>query len=194
MLKEEELNSITHGAGLLLSSLGLYEMLRINLGWDCIIYGITLFLVYLASVLSHLISEGKLRELFTKLDQIFIFFLIAGTFTPLACAKLDNYWHMLVVVWGLALFGATTRLFKTTNIGSQLYLLTAFLPAFSFPDILKVLPLRSSVCVILGALFYGVGIYFWSLDYKKKYYHAIWHIMVIFGSLFHYVAIFRMNQ
>jgi hemolysin III len=37
----------------------------------------------------------------------------------------------------------------------------------------------------LGSLAYICGIYFYINDNKKKWFHTIWHIFVILGSLIH---------
>jgi hemolysin III len=43
--------------------------------------------------------------------------------------------------------------------------------------------------LLAGGIFYTVGIVFYALDHKKHYFHAIWHLFVLAGSVCHYFSI-----
>jgi hemolysin III len=49
-------------------------------------------------------------------------------------------------------------------------------------------PLSSVVMLIVGGLFYSVGVIFY-VRKKSRYMHSIWHLFVIGGSVFHWFAI-----
>jgi hemolysin III len=43
--------------------------------------------------------------------------------------------------------------------------------------------------IIIGAACYGLGVFFFKME-KLKYNHLIWHLLVIAGSIFHWIAIY----
>src|SRR5829696_6659817 len=91
----EPVNGASHLVGLLLAGAGTLLLLRLATGPEKLaafsIYGATLILLYTASSLYHTLplSERPLRLLRT-LDHIAIYFLIAGTYTPIALITLNG--------------------------------------------------------------------------------------------------------
>ena len=106
----EPVNGASHLIGLLLAGAGTILLLRMARGPEQLaafaIYGSTLILLYGASSLYHSLplSESRLRALRT-LDHIAIYFLIAGTYTPIALLTLNSRlgWALLGVVWLIAM-------------------------------------------------------------------------------------------
>ena len=87
--KEEVVNAITHGIGVLLSitALVFLVMFAVQNGstWHVVtftIYGVSMILLYLSSTLVHSFPEGKLKDLFEIFDHAAIYVFIAGTYTP----------------------------------------------------------------------------------------------------------------
>ena len=89
-LAEERANALSHFSGTLLAVAALILMLikSIQLGnaWHIVsssIFGATMVILYSSSTMTHWLKPGKAKESFFTLDQIAIFLLIAGTYTPL---------------------------------------------------------------------------------------------------------------
>ena len=87
--KEERLNIITHGFGLVMSCLSFpflvvksqyYEGLWKSA--SLLIYGLNLIMLYAASTLYHSVKDPMLRRKFNIFDHAAIYVLIAGTYTP----------------------------------------------------------------------------------------------------------------
>ena len=99
----------------------------------CLVYVISLVAVYAASTLSHSFRRPRLRHFFRTVDQVCIFFLIAGTYTPWGLAFYSEGWGwtLLVAMWALAFAGAGFKLFVTghDNVGVAFYVLLGWLPA-----------------------------------------------------------------
>src|SRR5438270_6145652 len=88
---EELANTLTHGAGLVLSLAGLYALIVIaarrgNPGESagCLVFGVSLVLLYSASTLYHSWRDEGVKRVLLLLDHIGIYVVIAGTYTPLA--------------------------------------------------------------------------------------------------------------
>ena len=84
------MNSLSHGIGALLAIWGLFAMLAKNFGktefsiWGILIYSATLITMLSISAVYHITKNPKIKRAFRVLDHINIYFLIAGTYTPVA--------------------------------------------------------------------------------------------------------------
>ena len=198
----ELLNLLTHGLGLMLSLVAVDRMVVGLADWHnpwcaagCIVYVASLVAVYAASTLSHSFREARLRHFFRTVDQVCIFFLIAGTYTPWGVTFYSEGWGrpLLVAIWVLAFAGAGFKLFVTghDNVGVAFYVLLGWLPALAAPEIIRRVPAAALGWLVAGGLCYTLGTYFLSRDDRRPYFHAIWHLMVIAGSACHFYGIMR---
>ncbi len=112
--REELFNSITHGAGVLLSIAALVLLIVFSSIYgntshvvSCTIFGVTLILLYSASTLYHSIQKPQIKSVFKILDHSCIYLLIAGTYTPFLLVTLRGVlgWTMFAVIWFLATCG-----------------------------------------------------------------------------------------
>ncbi|MCX6550574.1 MAG: hemolysin III family protein [Acidobacteria bacterium] len=199
---EEVAHSITHGVGFAASLVGLVVLVaittRIGDPWRtaaCLIYATTLVLLYAASTLYHALSSTRARHVFQVLDHSAIFLLIAGTYTPFALVNLRGPWGwtLLAIVWSLAVAGVTVK----AIFGPRWPILsTAIYIAMGWTAVIAVKPLLTHVApagiawMVAGGLAYtgGVAFYAWG---RLRYSHAIWHLFVLAGSVFHYIAILQ---
>ena len=159
------------------------------------IYGVTLIAVYVFATFYHG-SNGQAKAVFSKLDHLSIYLLIAGTYTPFTLVTLRDSvgWPIFGIIWGMALFGIVLDFMP--NKGSRLfrvvtYLVIGWLIVVALGPLMRALPMAGFYCIVLGGLFYTVGVVFYLLDKKVSYFHAIWHIFVLAGSISHFVAVLR---
>jgi hemolysin III len=200
--KEEQLNIITHGIGLLLSVLGLFlliykgltlESTRIMISF--IIFGASLILLYAASTLYHSTKDLKKRFYFKILDHIAIFILIAGTYTPFALVTLKGStgWIILGVVWAIALFGTILKLFFTGRfkiLSTLLYVGMGWVIIFAIEPLMENLSSPGLMWLLGGGVAYTLGAILYSIS-RISYNHAIFHFFVLLGSYCHFMAIYR---
>ncbi len=202
---EDLANALSHLGGTLLAVAGLTLMVIFSAirgdAWYVVsssIFGTSMVLLYLSSTLAHWLPAGNAKEKFFILDRAAIFILIAGTYTPLALIVLRGPlgWGIFGIEWGLALFGIIRLLIKSYSFDKGVALIDVIIYAlmgwlivvFSGP-ILKSAPFMAYFWIIIGGLFYTLGIIFFRVI-KFQYHHLVWHLMVIGGSLSHFTAIF----
>src|SRR5215218_844882 len=116
----ERLNTVTHGLGFLLSTIGTLALMARAVGsgdaWrviGCGIFGLMLVATYGASTLSHAVARPAARRWFRILDQAFIYLLIVGSYTPFALVYLRTgwwWWAFFAVMWSVALWGFLSKL------------------------------------------------------------------------------------
>ena len=111
-LGEEIWNAVSHGmgAGLSIAALVLLMVFTpktpIHI-FSLLVYSISMILLYVISTLYHALPVTKGKKIFQILDHCTIFFMIAGTYTPmlLLCVKGITGWVMLGVVWAASVIG-----------------------------------------------------------------------------------------
>ena len=198
--KAERFNTISALLGAIAAAAGVVWLVAIGVRqgdpWKMAsfsIYGVTLILVYVFATLYHG-SNGRAKAIFSKLDHLSIYLLIAGTYTPFTLVTLRDSvgWRVFGIIWGMALFGIILDLMP--NNGKRvlqviIYLAMGWLIVVALDPLLRALPMAGFYWLLSGGLFYTVGVVFYALDEKVSYFHGIWHIFVLSGSFSHYVAV-----
>ena len=199
--REEFANCLTHGGGLLLAVVGAVVLCIAVAGnandalrFGCWLYALALVALYATSTLSHLFESPERRRFFRSLDQGVIFLFIAGTFTPLAIAYLqgETQWILLALTWTAALAGFCSKVFWGHRVESTAvthYLALGWLPVLAVVPILRSMPTVGTIWIVAGGLCYTLGTVFLTLDSRVRYFHALWHLLVIAGSFCHYLVI-----
>lgn len=200
--REENVNAVTHGLGLLFSLVGIPGLVHLAArhgdAWhvvSCSVYGATLIALYLASTHYHLARRHSLRKLFRILDHACIYLLIAGTYTPFTLVTLRGEWGWTLfgLVWSLAVLGIGCKIFWTGRfevVSTVIYVLMGWLALIAIKPILSQFPPGCIFWVLAGGMTYTVGVIFYALD-SRPYLHTIWHLFVLGGSVCHYIAVVR---
>ncbi|GMR06382.1 MAG: hemolysin III family protein [Gammaproteobacteria bacterium] len=203
MYYSEKFNSITHLVGAVLAIMGLGALITVAVQQQDILlfigfltFGLTLVMLYSISTLYHSFKNPLLKRLFQQLDHIAIYLLIAGTYTPFMLVTLIDsrgIW-ILVAVWGLAIIGIALELsFKNRieTLQMVIYLIMGWLVVIDFDALKVTLPEMGIYLLSAGGLAYSVGVIFYILDHKQllKHSHGIWHLFVLAGSFFQFLAI-----
>jgi hemolysin III len=200
-IEEELINQITHGSGFLLAAIGAVVLLvaagETHDAWRigaAAIYSVTLVALYAASTLSHsFLLRPRPRHFFRMVDQVCIFMLIAGTFTPFGLIFLrDGWtWWLTVAIWSLAVVGAVFKVCfsYSRSVGSSFFVMLGWMPLMAMSEALARIPAAALFWVLFGGLLYTVGTLFLARDHFR-YFHAVWHLLVMAASACHYWAIF----
>lgn len=195
-LGEELANAITHGVGAILAIAGFAFLMLVAEGYlafSLAVYGTTLVVLYLASTLYHSLVFTRARRLFRKFDHMAIFLLIAGTYTPFCLTVLQGWWGwtLLIAVWVFAIAGIVLKSLFTGRfewISVTMYILTGWMVVLAIKPIYEFLSPESFVLLVCGGLCYTVGTVFY-VKSKIPYFHSIWHLWVLAGSVMHFFCI-----
>jgi len=202
---EELANAISHGFGLVLAILATIIIVIFSAKYGTIwsivsnsIFGTTMIVLYLSSTLNHSVKPGKIKDLFHNFDQVAIYFLIAGTYTPLALNVIRHEWGWLMfgIEWGLAISGLLAKtLFpnsfeKGVNTFTIIsYIVMGWLLLFFIIPLATNLPKTALILIFVGGFSYSFGVLFFKLN-RLPYSHLIWHLFVIVGTACHWTALF----
>lgn len=202
---EEMLNAITHAAGIVFCLVAM-PFLLINayqnhtppVFWGVFAFGAGMLMVYTSSTLYHAVKHQRAKDFLHRLDHMSIYFLIAGTYTPLVIRYLPPTTAaiFLSVMWGLVLAGVVFKLFFTRRfqvVSLLIYLAMGWMLVFIIKPAWEYIPLSILGWIIAGGISYTAGVYFF-IRSRVSYFHAIWHCFVLGGTIAHYVCIYKSMQ
>lgn len=197
-LGEEISNAISHGLGAALSIAGCAVMIIsaiLNHKSPLTIVGVSIFgasliLLYLTSCLYHSLAHNKGKKVFQILDHCMIFILITGTYTPICFSLLEGavgwiVWGFNMVCMIVGIIFNAINLARWHKLSLVLYVVMGWSIVMTGWKIFSLIPLEGLAIVLLGGIFYTVGIVFYRAK-NPRYMHFIWHLFVLAGSLCHY--------
>lgn len=200
---EEVMNMVTHivggGLAILMAALCVLRALGAPLlVIGCGIYGGSMLCVYTFSSVYHGLYPGTGKKVMQIIDHCGIYFLIAGTYTPILLgAFLSTYpviaIGLLVMEWGLCFLAATLTaidLEKYEVFSMICYILMGWAIIFFVEQTRQVLGAAGFGWLLAGGIAYTVGAVLYGIGSKKRWMHSVFHIFVVLGSVLQFVAIF----
>ena len=199
-LKQELVNSIMHGFGILFGIISIPILITFSAKGDNIngiigssIYGFCFLMVFTFSTLYHSFQHEKVKQALKILDHISIYYLIAGTYTPLVLIYNRNSFGLtlLCVLWLFAILGTFFKIRycgRWEIISTAIYLLMGWSMLVGGKSFFLRMPAPVFQMIIAGGIIYSIGVIFYLWD-KYFYSHAIWHFCVLAAAICHYVAI-----
>lgn len=196
--KEELINALSHGVGLIFALVGLvYLLIRSDSAisvTSSAIYGSSLVVMFLASTLYHSVTGQQIKQFFKVVDHSAIYLLIAGTYTPFLAISIAGWigWTSIIVIWSIALFGVIFKIFakhRFPKVSVITYLVMGWLAVLLIYPLYRAVPGMGLMLLIAGGLCFSIGVLFY-VKKQVKFTHAIWHFFVIGGCTCHYFSIY----
>lgn len=201
---EEVMNMVTHivGGAFAIAAIPLLVIAGALHGnpWAVVsgaVYGTTLLIMFTVSSVYHGLHKGMAKRVMRIIDHCDIYFLIAGTYTPILLTSIrpDNpavAWSIFGVEWGLTALAVTLNaidLKRFEKISMVCYIgmgwcivavIRFAIQAMTMPGFM--LLLYGGIAFTIGAVLYGVG-------KKVRYIHSVFHIFVLIGCVLQFFAI-----
>ncbi|MBS9777491.1 MAG: hemolysin III family protein [Gammaproteobacteria bacterium] len=199
---EERINIISHAFGVIFGTIGLIALIIKATAYGNIwhivsfsIFGSSLVILFAASTWYHSTKSINWRSHLRVVDHASIYIFIAGTYTPFALVTLHGIigWTMFGIAWGIAIVGVTLKLFFTGRfslISTLLYVFMGWMIVFAIKPLMANLPSEGLQWLVAGGLSYTIGAIFYSIK-AIKFNHAIFHILVLLGSICHYISVYK---
>ncbi len=162
------------------------------------IYGASMIMLYTMSSVYHGLKNGMAKKVLQVIDHCTIYFLIAGTYTPiLLCAMRRAYpviaWVVFGIEWGLTALAATLTaidLKKYSKFSFACYIGMGWCIIAAIVPTIKALTLSGFLWVLAGGIAYSLGAVFYSVGRNVRYMHSVFHIFVVLGSILQFIGIF----
>lgn len=204
---EEIFNMVSHIVGAVFGVVALAMCVAIssihNNVWGIVassIYGSSLILLYTMSSIYHGLSMGMSKKVLQVIDHCTIYYLIAGTYTPILLVGIrpmhpEWAWSIFGVVWGLSIVaGVFTAIDhnKYQKLSMGCYLIIGWCIVIAIKPTLEAIPVEAMIYILLGGIAYTIGAVLYSRGKKKhiRYMHSVFHLFVLIGTYFQFIAIF----
>jgi hemolysin III len=205
-VKTQELfNFYSHLAGMIAAVIGTIYLAMVASRSasglvTALIYGISVVFLFSASSLYHAFKK-KDNELsfWRRLDRLAIFFMIAGTFTPICYFYLDGAykWSMIAFQWSLVGVGFVSQIFfprASRKLYAVIYLFMGWSGLFTIKQMLDKMSVSQTVLLFTGAAAFTLGGIIYAIKKPKMFpgifsFHELFHIMVLIGGVLHYAMI-----
>lgn len=202
---EDWANSITHmvGGGFGLVSLGLclYKAVLAS-SWlyaiSGIVYSLCMIALYSCSAVYHALRPNKGKKAMRIVDHSVIYLLIAGSVTPFALISISSVNKLMgitvfALAWGCAILGMVVTLTafdKTKILQMTLNIAIGWAILFAIKPLYQTVGKNGLILMIVGGTVYTVGAIIYGIGSKRKYFHTVFHIFVLIGSIIHFLAIY----
>lgn len=201
---EDRANMITHivggGIGIVVTVFAILISAFHKNVWGIVsgsIYGFTLIALYSISSVYHGLNKGTAKKILQIIDHCTIFFLIAGTYTPILLSGIRKThpalaWCVFGIEWGLTFFAGTLNaidLKKYSKFSMFCYIGMGWCIIMLLKPTIKAMTLSGFLILLAGGISYTIGSVLYIIGAKRRYYHTVFHIFVDIGSILQAISI-----
>ncbi len=201
---EEIANMVTHiiGGVFALAAIPLLVVTAALRGdpWAVVsgaIYGATLLIMFTVSSIYHGLKPGKAKRVMRVIDHCDIYFLIAGTYTPILLVGIRPInpamaWTLFGVEWGLAAVAVTLNaidLKRFEKISMVCYIGMGWGVIVMIEPTIQAMTMSGFALLLAGGIAYTIGAVLYAVGKKVRYMHSVFHVFVLIGSVLHFLAI-----
>ena len=195
---------LSHAAGALAAAVGIALALVYTTGGlfsyvGLGVYGASMVALFTASAVAHSVhvSESVGRRL-DRLDYACIFFLIAGTYTPLCLSAIRGPWGYAVLAAeaGLAAVGIGAVLLTRVPVRwiTPVYVPMGWLVLAAAVPLARAIPTAAMALLVAGGVIYSVGAAVFMAERPTLWpgrfgWHDLWHTMVLAAAGCHFTAV-----
>lgn len=202
---EEIMNMVTHivgGAlGVTVLTLCVIRAALHGNAWGVVtsaIYGASMIALYTMSSVYHGMRPGTAKKVLQVLDHCTIYFLIAGTYTPIVLTAVrpvypELGWGLFSFVWTMAALATTLTAIdlKKYNVFSMICYIGMGWAVIPFAGkIIEVMSFNGFLFLLLGGISFTIGAVLYGIGSKKRWMHSVFHIFVVIGTLLQFFAVY----
>ena len=199
-IKEELINSVSHGVGALLSLAALPLMIvRAHgpLQTVCaIVFGATMVFLYTVSCIYHALPKDTIaKRVFRIIDHCNVYLLVFGTYVPASLLGVGGPlgWTLFGIVALFTVIGivfATIDVERYSKVQVVCHLVCGWSFVFGIPQLIANVGYGCAVLVVIGGVAYSIGAALYALGKKRRYMHSVFHMFCLLGTFFHFWAIY----
>ena len=222
-LRHELWNSITHGvtalfgiAALILMILkiagvftpnGLHIPLNDPYSYvACAIYGFSIIVCMTISCIYHGLAKNNGKRVLRVLDHDFVFFLVAGTYTPYCLISMRNLplwgisgsewsgWLIFAIVWALIALGITMNSVNIKKFGALsmiIYLCAGWMIIVNCVELVSALGINGFLLLLFGGISFSIGAILYGIGKSHSvWWHTVFHFFVSIGIILQFISIY----
>lgn len=199
-LKEELINSISHGIGAVFGIVALILMMvRANSALEyvsCAIFGTTMITLYMISSIYHAMSpkiSGK--KVLRILDHCNVYMLVFGTYFPISLLGICGVKSIillcfvgLVTLVGIVLTCIDIDKFQVASV--VCHLLNGWSALVGITDLYRNTGSYGVLFLVMGGVMYSIGAILYGIGSHVRYMHSVFHFFCIFGTICHFICVY----
>lgn len=173
-----------------------------NNAWGVVsgsIYGASMVLLYTVSSVYHGLRPNFGKKVMQVIDHCTIYFLIAGTYTPILLSSVRREspavaWVVFGVVWGLSAIGVVFAAIDHNRFAKLeiiLYIGIGWCIVFALKPTIAAIGRDAFLWILAGGIAYTIGAVLYAIGSKRRYFHTVFHIFVDLGSVLQAIAILK---
>jgi len=201
---EEIMNTVTHivGGGFGILALVLCTIKAVGHGdlyaaVTSVIYGCSMITLYAISSIYHGLRPSMGKKVMQVIDHCTIYFLIAGTYTPIVLTAMRPVypglgWGLFAFEWiltGLAVTLTAIDLKKYNVFSMICYIGMGWAVIPFWRQAMEVLGKPGFSLLLSGGIAYTVGAVLYGVGARVKWMHSVFHIFVVLGSVLQFLCI-----
>ena len=132
------------------------------------------------------------------LDHCTIYFLISGTYTPIALSAIREMnepagWIIFGIEWGLTALAVTLTAIdmkKFSVFSMACYVIMGWCIIVAPMLAIDALTLPGFLFVLIGGILYTIGAVIYGIGKKIPYMHSVFHLFVFAGSLVQFLGVY----
>ena len=201
---EEIMNMVTHivGGAFAIASIPLLVITAAWHGsaWAVVsgaIYGACLLIMFTVSSVYHGLRPGTAKRVMRVIDHCDIYFLIAGTYTPILLTRIRPIdpgvaWSIFGVEWALTAVAVTLNaidLKRFEKISMVCYIGMGWCIVAVIRYAVEALTTPGFILLLAGGVAFTVGAVLYAIGKRVRYIHSVFHIFVLIGCVLQFFAI-----
>lgn len=161
------------------------------------IYGASVIVLFTMSSIYHGVRPSTAKKVLQVIDHCTIFFMIAGTYTPIALSAVRTQntalgWVIFGIIWGMTALAATFTaidLNKYKKLSMICYIGMGWCIVAFWDVTYAAIGFGGALLLIAGGVLYTLGAVLYAWGKKKRYIHSVFHIFVNLASICHFLCI-----
>lgn len=204
--KEDIFNMVTHivggGFGVLALALCCGFAIYHRNWWGLaggFVYGMSMIFLYTMSSVYHGLRPNRAKKVLQVLDHCTIYALIVGSYIPVLITRLREYNLKITLILCAAAVVITAVGVTFTAIDHKTYaavsytcyFLLGWMAIFAIKPIISAYGFEFFIWLLSGGISYTLGIIFYVLGRNHHYFHGIFHLFILLGSVLQFISIFK---
>ena len=165
----------------------------------CAIYGAACVAMFTISSVYHGLRRCLGKKVMQVVDHCTIYYLIAGTYTPVLLSALrpvypDLAWGLFFLEWGLALAATVLtaidlKKYSVFSMCCYIGMGWAILPFWR--QTMLVMGKNGFSLLLAGGIAYTIGSVLYGLGSRRRWMHSVFHVFVVCGAAFQAISVLR---
>ena len=173
---------------------------------SCAIYGFAIIVCMTISCIYHALAKNNGKRVLRVLDHDFVFFLVAGTYTPFCLISMRELplwgiegtnwsgWLIFALVWSLIALGITMNSVNIKKFGvlsMTIYICAGWLIIFNCVELFNQIGLESFLLLLFGGISFSIGAVLYGIGSKHSvWWHTVFHFFVSAGIVLQFLSVY----